>query len=408
VIFTGLVWCLVLLEQELREPKKREAYPLVMAGLIGGLVGLGALTRYSFGWLIIPVLGFLAVFGQRRRVLLCLLALAVFAGFMAPWITRNYAVSGTPFGTAGYAVMEDTFVFPGHKLERSLHPDLSRPVLVAFWNKLNTNTREIVQNELPKLGGSWVSAFFLVGLMVGFRNASINRLRYFLLGCLAVLVIVEALGRTQLTDDSPVLNSENLLILLMPLIMIYGVALFYLLLDQMILPALEMRYAVIGVFGALACLPMIFVFLPPRSGPFAYPPYYPPYIQDIADLMKPQELSMSDIPWAMAWYGDRQCMWLTLYATPNPSDPQFQEDFTAVNDWQKPISGLYLTELTMDGRLVTDLLGSGDRGWGNLVLQILYQKSVPANFPLSKSMPGWLPRQLFLSDWDRWRKAPGT
>ncbi len=408
LIFTGLVWCLVLLEQELREPKKGQTYQFVMAGVVGAMVGMGAMTRYSFGWLILPVVGFLAAFAERRRALTCLVVLAVFAGTITPWITRNYAVSGTPFGTAGYALMEDTFVYPANKLERSLHPDLTQPVLAAFWNKLNTNLREILEDELPKLGGSWVSAFFLVGLMVGFRNATISRLRYFLLGSLLVLMVAEALGRTQLWTDSPVVNSENLLIVLMPLVMIYGVALFFLLLDQIVLPALELRYAVIALFGAVVCLPMIFVFLPPRTRPLAYPPYYPPYIQYLANLMKPQELTMSDIPWAMAWYGDRPCLWLTLYATPNPRQPDVQEDFTTINDWQKPISALYLTELTLDGRLYSDLLGSGDYGWGNLVLQILYQKSVPANFPLSKSMPSPLPRQLFLSDWERWRKSPGT
>lgn len=408
LIFIGLTWCLVLLEQELREPKKGQRYQFIMAGVIGGMVGLGALTRYSFGWLILPVIGFLTVFAERRRAVTCLLALAVFAGTMTPWIARNYAVSGTPFGTAGYALMENTFVYPANKLERSLHPDLTQPVMAAFWNKLNTNLREILEDELPKLGGSWVSAFFLVGLMVGFRNPTISRLRYFLLACLLVFVVAEALGRTQLWTDSPVVNSENLLIVLMPLVMIYGVALFYLLLDQIVLPALELRYAVIGLFGAVACLPMIFVFLPPRTRALAYPPYYPPYIQSFANLMQPQELMMSDIPWAIAWYGGHRCLWLTLYATPNPTEPDVQEDFTTINDWQKPISALYLTQLTMDGRLYTDLLGSGDYGWGNLVLQTLYQKAVPANFPLSKSMAG-LPRgQLFLSDWERWRKMPGS
>jgi Dolichyl-phosphate-mannose-protein mannosyltransferase len=408
LIFVGLTWCLVLLEQELREPKKGPRYQFVMAGVIGAMVGVGALTRYSFGWLLLPVVGFLAAFAERRRAVTCLLALAVFAGTIAPWIARNYAVSGTPFGTAGYALVEKTFVYPENKLERSLHPDLTQPVLAAFWNKLNTNLREILEDELPKLGGSWVSAFFLVGLMVGFRNPTISRLRYFLLGCLLVFVVAEALGRTQLWTDSPVVNSENLLIVLMPLVMIYGVALFFLLLDQIVLPALELRYAVIGLFGAVVCLPMIFVFLPPRTRALAYPPYYPPYIQSLANLMQPQELMMSDVPWAVAWYGDRRCLWLTLYATPNPREPDVQEDFTTINDWQKPISALYLTELTMDGRLYSDLLGSGDYGWGNLVLQTLYQKSVPANFPLSKSLTGGLPHQLFLSDWERWRKAPGS
>ena len=88
-------------------------------------------------------------------------------------------------------------------------------------------------SELPKLGGSWITAFFLVGLLVGFRNPAVTRLRYFLLGCVVVLVLAQALGRTQLSEESPEINSENLLVLLAPLVLVYGVSLFYLLLDQM-------------------------------------------------------------------------------------------------------------------------------------------------------------------------------
>jgi hypothetical protein len=54
-----------------------------------------------------------------------------------------------------------------------------------------TNLRQIVQNDLPKLGGSWITAFFLVGLLIGFRNPSLNRLRFFILMCLPVLIIVK-------------------------------------------------------------------------------------------------------------------------------------------------------------------------------------------------------------------------
>jgi len=34
----------------------------------GGLVGLGALTRYSFGWLIVPVLCVIGLYFAQRRV----------------------------------------------------------------------------------------------------------------------------------------------------------------------------------------------------------------------------------------------------------------------------------------------------------------------------------------------------
>ena len=128
---------------------------------------------------------------------------------------------------------------------------------------------------------------FLTGLLLSFRSLAVRRMRYFLLMCLAVFVVVQALGRTQLSEESPEINSENLLVLLVPLVFIYGVSLFLVLLDQMMLPLRELRFVVKTVFVGLCCVPMIFALLPPKSRPVVYPPYYPPDIQLIAGWMKP-------------------------------------------------------------------------------------------------------------------------
>jgi len=404
LIFMALAGCLALFEREIREPKWGAAGAFVLAGLSGLVVGVGALTRYSFGWLMLPALLYLILCGGRQRVVLALLALAVFVGTMAPWVARNYSLSGTPFGTAGFAVMEETMLFPDFRLERSLQPDYSRIYLMPFWVKLMTNLRQIVQSELPKLGGNWTSAFFLVGLLVSFRNPTIRRLRYFLLGCLVVLVMTQALGRTQLSDDSPEINSENLLILLAPLVLVYGVSLFFLLLDLIELPFYLLRFLVVGVFSAVVCLPMILAFLPPRTNPIAYPPYYPPAIQTFAGWVKESELTMSDVPWAMAWYGQRQSVWLTLKCSPDARDLGTQENFFAIHDYQKPISLLYLTPQTMDARLLSEWIRVGEQSWGSFILDSLMKKRVPDYFPLNQAQSDWLPDQLVLTDWQRWRR----
>ena len=170
-------------------------------------------------------------------------------------------------------------------------------------------------------------------------------MRYFLLMCLGVFIVVQALGRTQLSDESPEVNSENLLVLLAPLVFIYGVSFFFTFLDQMKLAVPQLRYVVIAAFVALSCLPMIFALLSPKVLPVVYPPYYPPDIQQTAGWMKENELMMSDVPWAVAWYGHRQCVWLTLNA---------QDDFFAINDNLKPVQALYLTPKTMDGKFVSE------------------------------------------------------
>ena len=406
VIFLVLAWCVVLVEEEVRAPKWGTRGVIILGALGGAVVGLGGLTRYSFGWLIIPFLVFVILFGGRQRVVLPLVALAAFTAVMAPWVARNCYVSGKPFGTATYAVVETTPLYPENRLQRSLEPDLSHIPVMAFWLKLNTNLRQIVTSELPKLGGSWVAAFFLVGLLVGFRNLAVTRLRYFLLGCVLVLTLTQALGRTQLSEESPDINSENLLVLLAPLVLVYGVSLFYLLLEQMRLPFPEMRYIVVGIFSMFACLPLLFVFLPPKTTPLAYPPYSPPIIQIVAGWLKENELAMSDIPWAVAWYGQRQCVSMTLNCTPDSKDPNTHEDFFAINDYQKPINALYLTPQTMDSRFLSQWFKAGEQSWGNFIVASVLNKKVPEGFPLRERPAGWPLEQSVLADFQRWRKGP--
>lgn len=385
LLVIALAWLLVLLEQESREPKRGTGYGLLLAGGIGAVLAAGALTRYSLGWLIVPGVLFIALFGGRQRVTGALLALAVFAAMVLPWLVRNYAVSGTPLGLAGYTLMENSQIFPGYKLQRSLEPNYSAFVgwfSMFMWHKLFLNLKPLLQDELPRLGGNWIAAFFLVGLLISFRGEAARRLRYFLLGALVLLIFVQAMSRTMISETTPDINGENLLILLLPLITIYGVSLFFLLLDQLELQLMELRYLVIGVFALIACLPMFFVYLPPKPFPVVFPPYDPGAIQTVAGWMKPNELIMSDIPWAVAWYGGRQSVWLTLRVARDPEDPGASEDFFALNDYIKPVKALYLTPVTIDRKFISEYFSSYEESWGRFLLQTLVEKRVPQTFPL--------------------------
>lgn len=394
IIFFGLIWCILRLEEAARDPQASLGRLLGLAIVAGVVTGAGALTRYAFGWIILPVAVFLILFGGSRRVWCVLAAFGAFALVLAPWIVRNFAVSGTPFGTAGFAIVEGTGAFPGFQLERSINPHLSDALgLGLYVHKFLVNTRPLLQDSLPKLGGSWVSMLFLAGLLLSFRSVAVRRMRYFLLMCLAVFIVVQAMGQTQLSEESPVVNSENLLVLLTPLVFVYGVSLFLILLDQMELPLRELRLVVKVIFVGLCCTPLIFTLLPPRTRPVAYPPYYPPDIQAIAGWMRPNELIMSDVPWAVAWYGQRQSVWLTM---------DYQDDFFAINDYLKPVQALYLTPETMTAAFGPDWVRPDQHTWGGFIFQTTAQKRIPINFPLDHAPPGFFPERLFLTDSDRW------
>lgn len=395
-----LFWCLTLMEREGREPRWPFVFIMGLSVAAGVLTGLGALTRYSFMWLIIPVILFLAFFGGRRRAILCVLTLVVFVALLAPWMMRNHAVCGKYFGIGSYSLVEGWT--PNFRLQRSLAPEVPRASVIASLSKLTSNLLPILQSDVFKMGGGWISAFFLVGLLVGFRNPALRRMRYFVVGSLVTLIIVQALGRTQLSDETPEINSENLLILFAPAVLLYGVGMFYLLLDSLKTAFPELRYGAIALFVAVLWFPMLLA-VSTRKSPVAYPPYRPDVIQSSAHLLRPDEMMMSDIPWAVAWYGERQCVWLTLLANPpQNTEHEWQESFYAINDALKPINALYLTPRTIDQRFLTDWVRAGESSWGEFVIAVSLSRQPPAGFPLTKLRPGYAPEQILLCDWARW------
>jgi len=409
LIFTGVVWCLALIENAAREPVRRQGRMLALSAAAGLLVGVGMLTRYSFGWLIFPLLAFLILYSGSRRAVFFLAALIMFALVVAPWLYRNYQVSGWPFGTANFAIIENTPFFPQDQLPRSLNPDFALMKLqfqhnfvTPYRNKLFGNLREILTEQLPALGGSWVTVLFLAGLLLVFHNIALRRLRYFLIAALVVLIIAQALGRTQLSDETKDFNSENLVVLLVPMAFMYGVGLFVVLLDQMNLLFRGARHLVMALFAAVACLPMAFTFLLPRVLPQGNPYYRPPVIERTAHWMRESELIMSDIPWAVAWYGDRQCVWLTLNATVAPKAKDSRETIFELNDFIKPVTGLYLSPRLMDERFLTEWVQGGEMSWGSFVIDTLAMKQVPPQFPLRYAQGAVQHGHLFLTDWERW------
>jgi hypothetical protein len=397
--FVLLLICLTALERRAREGSGSAARLLALAGLAGGLVGLGCLTRYGYGWLLVPVLVFLVRACPSRRTAVFGAALLAFLVVVTPWLARNQTVSGTWFGTAGYAVFHGMPEHEGDRVQRSLEPVPLDVLKEGALRKLMTNLPGVLGNDLPRLGGNWVTAFFLVGLMMPFVDPGRGRMRGFVVWCLLTLIPIQALGRTPALEVSPDAHGGNLLVWLTPAVVVFGTALFFTLLDRLSFPFFRGRELVAGLFVAVLIAPLVLALLPPRDRAGWVSPGH---VQFLSGWLERDELMMSDVPWAVAWYGDRQCVWLTLRL----ADEVAHEDFYSINDLRKPVRGLYLTKRTLDSGFMSGFfLDQAPGSWGSFVLNgVVRDGQLPRGFPLRYSLGTVLPQgHFFLSDRPRWR-----
>ncbi len=395
--FVGLLDALSRLERRQREGHARGRHLWPAAAAAGLALGLLGLTRYGLLALIVPVALFYLFFLERRALAAFLVTLAVAAAVVAPWLVRNHQLSGTLFGVRSYALYQETLRFPQGRLERTFQPDLEIVQTTDLIRKASEGLRQVAGDDLLRLGGSWVGAFFLVGLLGQFGRPELNRMRVFLLMCLPVLALTQALGRTHLSALNPVFTTENLLATLMPGICLVGVAFFFWLVGRLELPYAEFRHVLSTLLVLGTALPLALRVLPPRTVPIVYPPYYPPYLQETAGFLKPTELMMSDVPWATAWYGDRLSVWTTMDA---------RTSFFEVNDRHKAVAALLLTPQTTDAQFRRQILQSRDHGWARLVLEVLFRTNVPPGFPVRHAWRRGTPDHLFLADRPRWLERP--
>jgi len=393
-----LVWLLVRFERGQRE-EMGTGKLIALAAAIGATTALAMLTRYAFWALLVPVLGFVLVCAPRRRFVCAAVVLGTCLLVTTPWLARNVALSGWVCGTATFAPLADTGVFPGDRLERSLLPTFKGlpgyrwTLMFGVLNKSVANLREILVTELPRMGGNWLWAFFLAGLLVRFQNPALSRARWFVAGAVALMIPVQALARTHLSAEVPQVNSENLLVVYSPLVLIFGVGLFVVLIESWQAPTPAWHYGALASFVVVVSLPMFLAFAPPRPRAFS-PPYYPPRIQQLSQYLGEREMLMSDIPWAVAWYGERQSLWLTL---------NWRKEFIEVSDFLKTVNGLYVSTRTTDTKFFSNWFAGDNRGWGDFFMHAFLRREVPPAFPLKRSPEGLFANgELFLADRDRW------
>jgi len=390
-LFLCIQLCLVNAHLLLEQAEKR-LWVWVLCGLAGLLCGLAVLTRYSAAWLILPALGYIGfAFGKQRWI--CLgLAAALCVVVLVPWMVRNNQVIGKSFGLAGYSILEESPKYPTDQLARSFK-NLDEKTTKQVARKFVNGVRNFAGEAWEKNGAGFAAMFFVAGLLFRFKKPEVLFLRRVVLWSVLLACMAFAFGGEVSLSRGTAMDPSNLIVVMCPGIILFGVAFFFLLFDRVKLNLPLLRHAGVALFVLLCALPLVFSQLSARGRPsFRYPspPYYEPSIAWAARWYQRQEVMVSDMPWAVAWYGDRKCLWL----------PNTLEEFYQINDFHERVPGMYITPISLDRKYMSEIRGPELGQWSPIFLF----GQVPKGFPLlaATAVPGQVGGQFLYADRKRW------
>lgn len=360
-------------------PVWRWLVPLVLASV---LTAAAFLTRYATGSIALLVFLFIGTSRRSRPWSKACLYVALAVLLAVPWMARNVALSGNPFGLAVHEVLAGTYLFPGDALARSIHPEMPDIGTAAYAVQLKmiANLRTFFADGFGFAGTGILMGLFAAMFFHRFVRPSSRTLRWcFLPAAAAMALSASAFGE----------ESLRALAIFWPLAIPFGWAFFLVLLDRL---QFEVRFFVAAAISAvmlLTALPLLMNVLPPRTG-LPYPPYFHRYIGWISGMVEPGECLMTDIPWATAWYGGKTSILL----------PKDIDGFYEINGNYQKIVLAYFTTVTRDKPWVRGLSdpAAPEYSW----YQVFAAGKVPGNFPLIHGRFVAGSDQLILADHPRW------
>jgi hypothetical protein len=397
LIFSGVNYCLI----RAIEKRKEEANPLLWLGLSGVGFGLLVLAHGLAVWIFIGALVYMSVAFLPRtgpwwlRILLhpmwvpTLIVLAM----EGPWLLRLYSLTGDPFGVALYSGFGQ-LIGTESQVMRSMSLDTNGLSFSWFRSKVESQTIGQLSEIYSYFGHSPIAPIFFVSLLHVFKRPDTASFRW----CLFLMWLFALLGMSLfgLQESGPI-HANDLHVLFIPLVLFYGLAFVLVLWSRLGAERPEatvtiVRWAFfIGVY-LLSGFPLAHMLIT-ASGRVQWPPYVPPYIAILGDYTNPDEIMTSDMPWAVAWYANRKCIWL----------PDTIATFIDLNDYNRlgsPIIGMYLTPVSGDAHFFNDIEKGEYKDWAPFILRNL---NLTRNFPLNAVTALQIDNEcIFYSDRNRW------
>lgn len=274
----------------------------------GIVLGLCYLARYEAAALVPAVLFYYWMTDRRsarRRIGLVLLCFAI---VIAPWIIRSSIVAGRPFVSVhSYELIMFTDFHPMQTMYRTFSDVPSSPWLdglrhpLDMMKKLNDGLR-VLYRSVSQLANPFVMPFFIVGVILGATRRRFSLLQWCLLLAIVLQVIVLCMY----------MPMPRLLLVFTPMVAILAAAWFATLIDDYFRVGLGVdveelterpRFLALIAWTVIVGYPLTsYLFTSPAAREH-------PIVRLCHELGEHDaELVATDIPWFIAWYGEKTAL----------------------------------------------------------------------------------------------------
>lgn len=265
----------------------------------------------------------------------CMLGLIIFSGlYFRP--KGLYAVIGVAMGIILVLVPVTIMLQPGGGLSAAFQQAFYGGFGVGNMERMMRSTDEFGFNVdssnffLRLLGATFsqsstmyehmgsiiVTPFFLLSLFNRYRNPIVNGIKWLIFSCWLC-----ACAGMALFGETSAMGISQISIIFTPFFTAYGISLVFIFLARLQIGEnyATIRSLAIGVIFLISSGVFLFAF--PRElqigiitsarGIPQFPPYYPNKLNgELHDITNPQDIIVTDQPWAVAWYADRKALWL--------------------------------------------------------------------------------------------------
>lgn len=366
----------------------RRRWPFVWLALFSIFMGLLTLAHGIGFWVFLGALLFCSIYFRPWWKTLLLMGI-LYGMVTVPWLVHTYRACGNPFGTSLFGALEQ-IRGTENSIMRSEESDFGLLSPSIFRRKIQDSLVGQFGNIYSALGGLVAAPAFFLALLHLFKKTVPRNFRWALLAMWLSSVLGMAIfGQT---DAEWGVTANNLNVLFIPLFAAFGMAFLLVLWVRLEISVGLVKYIFYGVIYAVSALPMVNLLTNGNRGIVQWPPYIPSSIALLRDWTLPDEIIASDMPWAVAWYADRKSIWL----------PMKIQSFLEYTDYQRlggRIAGIYLTPVTGNRALISDIVKGDYKEWAPFILRNVNIK----DFPMRSVTPMPIDNQcIFFSDRDRW------